>query len=272
MHIIAVDDEPLALGLLVNSIRETCPAAEIDRFQSGYEAIEFLQNGHCDVAFLDINMRGINGLNLAKRIKDINPLCNLVFVTGYSEYAADALSMHASGYVIKPVSAEAIRAELDDLRHPVIMQAGCTLRVRCFGNFEVFTPDGEPVKFTRAKAKELFAYLVYRRGSSCSVRELAAVLFEDNAYSGKQMLYLQKIISSMMQTLRAHNAAGVIQKSYNSIALNDTAVDCDYYRFLKMDVPSINAYTGEFMTQYSWAEFVTGYLDRLTNGGKSGQS
>jgi two-component SAPR family response regulator len=266
MHIIAVDDEPLALGLLVRSIQEACPSAQISQFQSSAEALHTLEHIRCDVAFLDIHMRGVNGLTLAKKIKDLNPQCNLVFVTGYSEYATDALSMHASGYIIKPVSAEAIRSELEDLRHPVALLPDALLRIRCFGNFEVFSADGEPIKFTRTKAKELFAYLVYRRGSSCSTRELAAVLFEDNAYTNKQMLYLQKIISSMMQTLKAHNVAQVIHKSYNAIALNDKLVDCDYYRFMKMDVPSINTYTGEFMTQYSWAEFVAGYLDRITAG------
>lgn len=266
MHIIAVDDEPLALGLLVRSIQEVCPTAQINKFQSAHDALRFLETSRCDVAFLDIHMRGIDGLTLAKKIKDLTPQCNLIFVTGYSEYAADALSMHASGYIIKPVSPEAIQAELTDLRHPVTLLPGVLLRIRCFGNFEVFSVNGEPVKFSRTKAKELFAYLVYRRGSSCTIRELAAVLFEDSTYSNKQMLYLQKIISSMMQTLKTYNAAGIIHKSYNAIALNDELVDCDYYRFLKMDVPSINTYTGEFMTQYSWAEFVAGYLDRITTG------
>lgn len=266
MHIIAVDDEPLALGLLVRSIQEACPTAQVSKFQSAQEALRFLENNQCDVAFLDIHMRGCDGLTLAKKLKDLNPRCNIIFVTGYSEYAAEALSMHASGYIIKPVGAEAVQTELEDLRHPVTLLPGALLRVRCFGNFEVFAANGEPIKFSRSKAKELFAYLVYRRGSSCSTRELAAVLFEDTTCSNKQLLYLQKIISSMMQTLKACNAAGVIHKSYNAIALNDEAVDCDYYRFLKMDVPSINAYTGEFMTQYSWAEFVAGYLDRITTG------
>ena len=267
MHIIAVDDEPLALGLLVRSVQEACPSAQISKFQSGQQALQFLETTRCDVAFLDIHMRGIDGLTLAKKIKELNPQCNLIFVTGYSEYAGDALSMHASGYINKPVSPEVIRAELDDLRHPVVLLPNALLRIQCFGNFEVFSADGEPIKFNRTKAKELLAYLVYRRGSSCSTRELAAVLFEDTEYSAKQMLYLQKIISSMMQTLREHGAANAIHKTYNAIALNDEAVDCDYYRFLKMDVPSINTYTGEFMTQYSWAEFVAGYLDRLSTGG-----
>lgn len=269
MRIIAVDDEPLALELLVRSILEACPTAQINKFQSGSDALTFLESSPCDAAFLDIHMRGLNGLSLAKKIKDLSPRCNLIFVTGYSEYAADALSMHASGYIIKPVSAEAVQEELEDLRHPVTLLPGALLRIRCFGNFEVFSPEGEPLKFDRTKAKELFAYLVYRRGSSCSIRELAAVLFEDDVHSNKQLLYLQKIISSMMKTLKAHNAANVIHKSYNAIALNDAMVDCDYYRFLKMDVPSINTYTGEFMTQYSWAEFVAGYLDRLTTDGTS---
>lgn len=266
MHIIAVDDEPLALGLLVRSIQEVCPDAQINKFQSAHDALRFLESSRCDVAFLDIHMRGIDGLTLAKKIKELTPQCNLIFVTGYSEYAADALSMHASGYIIKPVSPEAIQAELNDLRHPVTLLPGVLLRIRCFGNFEVFSVNGEPVKFSRTKAKELFAYLVYRRGSSCTIRELAAVLFEDSTYSNKQMLYLQQIISSMMQTLKNCNAADIIHKSYNAISLNDELVDCDYYRFLNMDVPSINTYTGEFMTQYSWAEFVAGYLDRITTG------
>ena len=266
MHIIAVDDEPLALGLLVRAIQEACPAAQISQFHSGYQALEFLESNRCDVAFLDIHMRGINGLTLAKKIKELNPKCNLIFVTGYCEYAGDALSMHASGYINKPVSARDIQTELEDLRHPVPLLPNTLLRIHCFGNFEVFTTDGELIKFSRTKAKELFAYLVYRRGSSCSTRELAAVLFEDDEHSTKQMLYLQKIISSMMQTLREYNVANVIHKTYNAIALNHETVDCDYYRFLKMDVPSINTYTGEFMSQYSWAEFVAGYLDRITTG------
>ena len=272
LRIVAVDDEALALGLLVRSIQKACPDAQINQFQSGHEALEFLKTNRCDVAFLDIQMRGIDGLSLAKKTKEINPQCNLIFVTGYSEYAGDALSMHASGYILKPVSAEAIQTELEDLRHPVPLLPNGLLRIRCFGNFDVFSAGGEPIKFNRTKAKELFAYLVYRRGSSCSTRELAAVLFEDNENSPKQLLYLQKIISSMMQTLRENNAAHVIHKTYNAIALNDEAVDCDYYRFLKMDVPSINTYTGEFMTQYSWAEFVAGYLDRITTGSTSAKT
>jgi two-component SAPR family response regulator len=209
-------------------------------------------------------MRGMGGIALAEKIQELQPDCKVIFCTGYSEYAVDAFRIHVAGYLMKPITAEAVQKELDHIKGQKSRER--LLTVKCFGNFEVFSMYGEPIKFNRTKAKELFAYLVYRRGSSCSTRELAAVLFEDSEHSTKQMLYLQKIVSSMMQTLREYNAAAVIHKTYNAIALNDEAVDCDYYRFLKMDVPSINTYTGEFMTQYSWAEFVAGYLDRITTG------
>ena len=85
MHIIAVDDELLALGLLVRSIQEACPSAQISKFQSAHDALQFLATAPCDVAFLDIHMRGIDGLTLAKKIKDLTPQCNLIFVTGYTD-------------------------------------------------------------------------------------------------------------------------------------------------------------------------------------------
>ena len=71
LHIIAVDDEPLALGLLVRSIRNACPTAQISEFQSGHKALQFVESNRCDVAFLDIHMRGIDGLTLAKKIKEL---------------------------------------------------------------------------------------------------------------------------------------------------------------------------------------------------------
>ena len=73
---------------------------------------------------------------------------------------------------------QAIRRELDDLRRPVKREDDGRLRVQCFGNFEVFR-GGRPLAFSRSKTKELFAYLVNRRGAVCTVQALAAVLWED---------------------------------------------------------------------------------------------
>lgn len=73
----------------------------------------------CDVAFLDIQMRSMTGLELAKQLKERQPNVNIIFVTGFSEYTGEAIQLHASGYIEKPVTEEKIRRELDNLRHPV---------------------------------------------------------------------------------------------------------------------------------------------------------
>ena len=261
MHVIAVDDEPLALGLLVRSIQEACPESHITKFQSGNDALQFLESNRCDIAFIDIHMRGIDGLTLAKKIKLVNPHCNLIFVTGYSEYAADAMMMHASGYIMKPVTPDKVKRELDDLRYPIPDKA--LMKVQCFGNFDVFSMDGEPIKFARSKSKELLAILVSKKGTSCTIKELTSVLFENAEDDDKKKDYTQQLISTLIKTLRGLGIDKVINKSYNSISINPDLIDCDYYKFNEKDPESLTGYSGEFMAQYSWAEHVNGYLDSI---------
>ena len=265
MTILLIDDEPLALEMLKDAVEEACPYAVVQPFLKTRAALAFLQANPVDIAFLDIQMRGMSGLEMAVKCKQLYPKINLIFATGYDSYAIDAMTMHASGYIMKPITAEKVKKELMNLRHPLQSRPGTKLQVKCFGNFDVCLPDGTPLQFARAKSKELLAYLVYRKGTPCSVRELAAVLFEASDYDRKQQVYLQKIISSMMQTLKQYDLASIVQKRYNSISLDVSVLDCDYYRFLELDPGAINSYTGECLSQYSWAEFMTGYLDRLTN-------
>lgn len=133
-----------------------------------------------DLIWLDIEMPGYNGLELAAEIQTILPDTNIVFVTGYSKYAVDAFGMHVSGYVMKPVTKERLMDEIANLRIPPKKEHGdeALLRVQCFGNFEVFGPGGI-VKFGRSLSKEAFAYLIDRRGAGCTVAEICSILWED---------------------------------------------------------------------------------------------
>lgn len=119
------------------------------------------------------------------------------------------------------------------------------------------------MKFNRSKALELFAYLVLRRGAPCTVKEIAAVIFEDACYDKKQKDYMQQIIFTMIHNLTECNAGKAIIKGFNNLCIDPACVDCDFYRIDSAADSSISEYTGEFMLQYSWAEEMTGYLDRL---------
>ena len=116
MLIFAIDDEPNMLYLLHAAIAEAAPEARIVDFSLGSEAVTYMekQNMHPDVVFSDIRMPGISGLELAARMKELSPKTEMVFVTGY-DYALDAYQLHVSGYIPKPVEADRVREELENL-------------------------------------------------------------------------------------------------------------------------------------------------------------
>ena len=251
MRIMCVDDEPLALQMLESSVKKAKPDAEVSAFRKPRELLDAAKQSGCDIAFLDIHMRGMNGVELAKELKAVNPKMNIIFVTGFSDYTGDAMSLHASGYIMKPVNKEKVERELADLRFPITPKSNALLRVQCFGNFDVFTPDGAHVRFERSKAKEVFAYLVHKQGSSCTTREIFAAIFEDEPY--------EKKLQNLLQTVGAEDA---VVRSYNALAVNPDVLDCDYYRFKELDAGAVNAYQNEYMSQYYWADFLyDDYMD-----------
>jgi len=261
MRILAADDERIPLELLTEAIREACPDAEIHGFRDPMELLDFAEGADADAAFLDIQMRGMTGLELARRLKDINHTINIIFVTGYSQYAGDAFGLRASGYVMKPPTKEKIEAELKNLRNPIGMpQPSQRLFAQCFGNFEVFA-DGKPLRFEYARSKEVLAYLIDRQGAAVNTGELCGALWE-NGESESQRVQLRKYISDLHRTLEKAGVGEAFPKERNSFAIARNAFDCDYYRFLKGDAAAVNAYNGEYMAQYSWAEMTLGALEQ----------
>lgn len=259
---LAVDDESLALADLANALSQAEPEAEICAYTSPLQALETVRQGGIrpNVAFLDIQMRRWTGLQLAAELKQILPTLEIIFVTAYPQYALESYSLHARGYLLKPVTAQAIREELELITgtHFTPDQTK-PLQVSCFGNFEVFC-GGKPLKFSRAKSKELFAYLIYRNGATCSIKEIAAVLFEDREYDSALKNQTETFKSDLMKALRAVNCESAVIKGRNCLSVDLEKVDCDYYRFLEGEAVAVNAFTGEFMTQYSWAELTAAAL------------
>lgn len=261
MKIIIVDDEQPAVKTLMKILNKICPGSEVAGFNSPSKALEFLEENSADIAFLDIEMFDLNGIELAKRIKDKCKKINIIFVTGYSEYALDAVSLRASGYLMKPVTEEDVREELENLRNPIEKNINNNrIRIQTFGNFDIFV-DNEPLTFRRSKSKEILAYLVDKKGTGVTSAELAAVLFEEKEYDRSLQKQMQVYISDLMKVLKEAKASDVVIKKYNSLSVNINTFQCDYYDFLKMDVYAINSYMGEYMINYSWSEFTTGMLE-----------
>lgn len=259
MDMIVVDDERLALEDLMEKLKTINTNGTIKGFQYPNRALEEVKNGFKpQVAFLDIEMYGLNGIELAIQFKNLLPSINIIFVTGFTHYATDAFALHASGYITKPVRVERIKTELDNLRNPVPIRSA-RIRVQTFGNFEVFV-DGKPLKFKRSRTKELLAYLVDLRGTGCTAAELASILWEDRSYDRSVQNQLQVHISDLIRTLKHAKASGMIVRTRNNIAVNVERFECDVYRLLDGDMAALNAFAGKYMASYSWAEITSGLL------------
>ncbi len=259
MNIIVADDEKLSMENMLSLLRRLEPEANIAGFTEADDVFEYMEKNQVDIAFLDIEMGEYNGIELAERCTDIAPRLNIIFVTGYPEYSLDAFRLHASGYLLKPVRIEELQAELHHLRHHIPRHH---IRVQTFGFFEVFV-DSVPLKFTRTKCKECLAYLIDRRGARVTYADLAAILWEARTYDPAVQVNTQKIVSDLIKTLREANLEELIIKSRQDIAINTALVDCDYYAVLEGDTAKLNAFMGEYMSNYSWAEFTVGELIKL---------
>lgn len=260
MTILTVDDEPNALHHLSKNVRSLLPDATVADFTDADAALEWAYSNDCDIAFLDIELGRMNGIELGKRLKARNPKINLIFVTGYLEYAVSAYALHASGYLAKPASLESIRVELENLRYPMPKpKSQNRISVRCFGNFEVFY-QGTPLNFKRSKTKELFAFLVDRKGSRVTSGEICARLWEDGSSDRQQKDYLRHLVMDLTKTLASIDESAVFIRSHNSYSIDPSRIECDYYDYLNNIPYAVRAYQGEYLLQYTWAEERVGTL------------
>lgn len=267
MRILAADDEAIALEQLVDAIQKVKPDADLKAFQNPKELLSYAKNNSCDVAFLDIEMGSVSGIDVAKQLKMLYPKVNIIFVTGYNEYMADAFKLRVSGYVGKPVTEEEIHEELEGLRIPVLPPKENVLVAKCFGTFDVFV-NGKSLEFERSKTKELLAYLIDRRGNAVTSGELRAVLWEDAESDKSVSSYLQKLKKDLIITLKSAGTEKAFVNGWNKYAINPEFISCDYYDFLNNKPSGIHAYNGEYMAQYSWGELQNAILQDLNNNKK----
>ena len=266
--IYAIDPEANQLKALHTAIQEAEPDAEIRDFRSAV----MLRNGTAnsenpddavpDAVFMATGKGQSGGMAFAEQLKTVYPASHIVLITDTEAYAAKAYALHIQGYIVRPFGTDRIREELDLIPRRNSLQVRKKLKVRCFGFFEVFWGD-EPLLFSRKKTKELFALLVFRKGSVCFAEELISTLFEETGPERMKRAKqnLRNLIFDLSDTLRRIGREDLLFRKGSMIAVRPERLDCDYYRMAAGDKEAIDAYRGEFMEQYSWAESVKGTIE-----------
>ena len=253
MLIFVIDDEESVLKETASVIEKAAPDAEIMTFNRALLALEAIRSGkRPDIVFSDIEIPGISGLDFALQTKELSPSTRIVFITGYRDYAVEAFKIKAQGYLLKPVSVEDIKKELEYLP-PEKKQPKDKLVIKCFGHFDVYW-HGKPLIFARKQSKELLAYLIDREGAACTTGEIALALWQEGGDTRAEQNRIRVLINDLRNTLREIGMEDVLIREHRQIAIRRDLLDCDYYHMLDGDMEAVNAYDGRYMVEYSWAE------------------
>ena len=252
MRAICVDDERIILEDTISLCLELPQIDEAKGFTRAADALTWLEDNDADLALLDIDMPGMNGIDLAAAIKQKRPETAIIFLTGYSEYAIEAFAVRASGYLMKPVTRDKLAADVAYALSGKRKTPTGHVVIKTFGNFDVFV-DNEPVQFKMAKCKELLAYLVDKQGTSVTRSEAFAAVWEDRPYDRGMQKQLDVYIRSLRATLREFGIEEILEMHRGILRIVPERFVCDAYLFFKGDGDTVNSYRGQYMSAYSWA-------------------
>lgn len=186
---IIVEDELNLLQMFELFLTEHKNYEVVQTFSNPLDALEQLPHLTFDVAFIDIEMPQMNGVELAKKLLEHNFSTQIVFTTAYVQYALDAIKLGAAEYLVKPISMEAIDEITPKLllkyKHTNILKTvvhkEATINVHCFGAFMLKNKEGQIVKWPTRKVEELFAYLLVNEDAIVNKWRLAEELWPNKS-------------------------------------------------------------------------------------------
>jgi two-component SAPR family response regulator len=275
--VIAVDDEQNALNRFERLISQDNRLELLKSFTKASDAIEFAKTNTVDIAFLDIEMPEMTGLELAEILMDSNPYLEVVFVTAYNQYALDAFRAHATGYLLKPLSTEDFSKQIDNMEkklNKTPQVADDRLVITCFGSFSIRKgSDNEPLRFRTSKAEELLAYLVQNEGRARVKDSILDTLWPD-ADLDKAANNFRVTCTYIRSTLADFGYTDVLVRDHDDYSINTARIKCDYLEFRSkianpdtLGLPEvetlINLYKGPYLENrfYDWAEETKGWLE-----------
>ncbi len=263
MTILTVDSRPDELKALSRLVSDAAPEAEVLGFGSSLDALAEARNREIDTAFLAVDTPELSGVDLGQYLKDLYPQVNLIYLSPGEMEAARALRQHASGCIAMPADGEAVRREMEDLRHPEAEKKQKRVFAQTFGNFDFFV-DGKSVVFKYSKTKEIVALLVNNRGAQTTNGEIISALWEDDGDPDKKGSYLANLRQDLQNTLTRLKLNGIIVKQRGSMAIAADKIECDLYDWLEKKDKSKYRYLGDYMNQYSWGEYLHAELDEIS--------
>lgn len=234
MRAVIVDDERLAVVRLQQILENRADVEIVGAFTRYSELLREFKRLRPDVAFLDIDMPGMNGLELAAALLEMDEDLEIVFITAYDQYALEAFRVNALDYLLKPVDESVLdhtvrRIIKRKARQPA-NKTDAPVKIQCFGQYLVpRLEDGKSVDFPTAKAEELLAFLLVHREMNISKWMICESLWPEHE-PRKAEQNLHTTVFRMKKTL-LENGIHIHLSSKKGFYHFQLQEACDYVRF-----------------------------------------
>jgi len=233
MNAIVVDDDKAMLLIMKKILKKIEGIDIVNTFNNIRDVIFFFRDNKIDIAFLDISMPEGNGFKLARRILEISPYTDIVFITSHREYAVDAFDICAFDYILKPVLANRVERTVKRAleKRSISIEKKLAkeeqLSAYLFGGIDVSSERYGTVKWISAKSVELFAYLLLKEGRSVSKNVIIEEIFYEMPLKNAEN-YLKTSVYQIRKALEPHCSKPVLISSNGSYKIDLSAfyVDC----------------------------------------------
>ena len=261
MRVIYVDNEQSALEEFQDKVKDFPEIKQLKLFEDAQEAFNWAKSNPVDVAFLDIEMSGIMGTELARQLKQIDCNIRIFFITEHKQYALEAFQVKALGYILKPYTAGEVKESLE-LASLVRNRPKKRVVIQTIPNFAVWV-DGKRVALSGAKRAELLALLVDHGATGITAGEAIACLWPGRPADEKTQTLYRVTFHQMLDELKAAGIDYIVGCEGKRKYLVMEQVDCDLYRILDGKTADIANYGGDYLKEYSWAETRNAQLDSI---------
>ena len=253
MRAILVDDEPLMLRSFMRCSAGIPEIQVIAQFEDPESALVFAQENPFELALLDIQLPRMSGIELAVKLRELYPALLVVFISAYDEYVRDSNAIGGDDYIVKPYKKETLEHMVKKL---VLLskRQQKEIYLQMFGKFNVLK-NGVPLPIT-GKTKEILALIACKQGKEISNEEIYSVIWEGREYSNEHMKTYYNALGRLKRALADGGVENLLISTSHGQMLNTELCDCDYFDWLNKNVGGRSHFEGEFLSEYSWGEYI----------------
>ena len=252
MRTIIVENEQMMIKRFVRMSEKIEDIDLVGRFEYAEDAVKYCTNNSVELAFLDMDMPTMSGVDLAVKLRQIRPDMVIVFVSAFEKYLWDFNHIGGDYYILKPFDIGILKMAMEKVRL-IAKRQHKDLYIQTFGGFAVFK-NGKSIPL-RGKTKEILALVLVRMGKEISNEEIYRTVWKSRARCGNSnMNVFHNALKRLREALKKAECEELLISSRYGQLINTDCFDCDYFKWQNKEIDYKEMTVSAFMPEYSWGE------------------